>query len=545
LKAKVSAKQSFQDFFGERKRENGGQFARLQFHDCHGAALRFLCMDTTPYWLASAKTKPFPASDKAISVDVLVVGGGITGITTAYLLTKSGMSVGLAERARIGRIDTGHTTAHLTAVTDVELHKLVEDFGRDDAQAVWDAGAAAIDQIEEIVTHEKIECEFVRVPGFLHVPIAGNGKETPQKLREDARLANEFGFDATYEDSIPFMNRPGVRFANQAKFHPINYLATLAARIPAANSYVWEESEPSEFDAKKRRAKINGHWVNYGALVLATHNPLMGESGLFGSMMFQTKLSLYTSYAIGARVPRGSIPIASFWDTNDPYLYLRVDQREADHYAILGGEDHKTGQVVDTQLCYEKLQRSLGKIAPDAKIDHRWSGQVIETNDGLPFIGESDPGQFIATGFSGNGMTFGTLAAMMASDWVAQKKNPWRDLFDPSRKKLKGGTWDYVKENADYPYYLMKSRFAASEGDSLGSVGKNEGKILKIKGKKMAVFRDAEGRVTKCSAVCTHMGCIVRWNPAERTWDCPCHGSRFKTDGAVISGPAETPLASP
>jgi glycine/D-amino acid oxidase-like deaminating enzyme/nitrite reductase/ring-hydroxylating ferredoxin subunit len=502
-------------------------------------------MDTTSYWLASATPKQFPALDKTISVDVLVVGGGITGITTAYLLSKNGVSVGLAERAGIGQIDTGHTTAHLTAVTDVELHKLVEDFGRDDAQAVWDAGAAAIDQIEGIVARENIACEFTRIPGFLHVPVEGDGKEEPQKLREDARLANEFGFDATFEDAIPFMNRPGVRFANQAKFHPIKYLAALAANIPAENGYVWENSRASEFDAEKRRARVNGHWVNYGALVLATHNPLVGESGLVSSTLFQTKLALYTTYAIGARVPRGSIPIASFWDTNDPYLYLRVDQGEADDYAILGGEDHKTGQVVDTQRCYERLRNSLGKIAPNTKIDHEWSGQVIETNDGLPFIGESDPGQFIATGFSGNGTTFGTLAAMMASDWIAQKKNPWRDLFDPSRKKLKGAAWDYVKENADYPYYLVKSRLAPSEGDSLGNVGRSEGRILKINGRKMAVFRDTEGNVTKRSAVCTHMGCIVRWNAAEATWDCPCHGSRFKTDGAVISGPAEAPLANP
>jgi Rieske Fe-S protein len=270
----------------------------------------------------------------------------------------------------------------------------------------------------------------------------------------------------------------------------------------------------------------------------------MGESGLVSSVLFQTKLALYTSYAMGARIPRGSIPIASFWDTNDPYLYLRIDSGAEADYAILGGEDHKTGQVVDTAQCFRRLQDSLGKIAPDAQVDHHWSGQVIETNDGLPFIGESDPGQFVCTGFSGNGMTFGSLSAMMATDWVSQKKNPWAELFDPSRKKLKGGTWDYLKENADYPYYLIKTRFAAAQGESLGNVGKNEGKILKLNGKKMAVFRDADGKVTQRSAVCTHMGCIVRWNAAEKTWDCPCHGSRFKTDGAVISGPAETPLAT-
>jgi Rieske Fe-S protein len=184
----------------------------------------------------------------------------------------------------------------------------------------------------------------------------------------------------------------------------------------------------------------------------------------------------------------------------------------------------------------------LRKIAPAAEIDHHWSGQVIETDDGLPFIGENDPGQFIATGFSGNGMTYGTLAAMMASDWVAQRKNPWTDLFTPSRKKL-AGVWDYLKENVDYPYYLMKTRLSASEGDSLDAVPVGEGRILKLNGKKMAVYRHPSGKVTKRSAICTHMGCVVRWNTAESTWDCPCHGSRFQPAGSVISGPAETPLS--
>ena len=340
------------------------------------------------------------------------------------------------------------------------------------------------------------------------------------------------------------METPGVRFSDQAKFHPLKYLGALAQLLPKENCVVFEESEAQEFDEEKRRAKVNGHWVNYGLVILATHNPLTGEAGAISGVAFQTKLALYTSYAVGARVPSGSIPRASFWDTNDPYQYLRVDRHGDEDYAILGGEDHKTGQVEETENRYRRLEAALLRIAPKAIVEHRWSGQVIETNDGLPFIGEISPGQFIATGFSGNGMTFGTLAAMMACDWAALKKNPWTDLFSPSRKKLKGSAWDYLKENVDYPYYLMKTRLAAPEGESLSALGPGEGKILKLKGKKMAVYRDASGKVEKRSAICTHMGCVVRWNAAETTWDCPCHGSRFRTDGSVISGPAETPLSS-
>ena len=501
-------------------------------------------MNTTPYWLDTAKIKTFPALAEDLTVDILVVGGGITGLTTAYLLKEAGLTVALAERDHLAMVDTGHTTAHLTHVTDLRLREMVKNFGKDHAQATWDAGVAAIDQIEELVRREKIECEFTRVPGYLHAPASGGRRDERESFREDAALANELGFDATYLDSVPKMQTPGVRFANQAKFHPRKYLAALAAAIPGKGSNVFEETEISKFASENHRAKANSHWINYSRVVLATHNPLVGEAGMASATLFQTKLALYTSYAIGAKLPRGGVPIASFWDTNDPYNYLRVDRRPDFDYAIFGGEDHKTGQVADTETCFRRLEDSLKELLPNAEIDHRWSGQVIETNDGLPFIGENAEGQFLGTGFSGNGMTFGTVTAMMARDWATGVTNPWAELFDVDRKKIKGGAWDYLRENKDYPYYLIKTRFAEAEADSVRALQPGEGKIIKSKAGKIAAHRDADGNVTKHSAVCTHLGCIVRWNQAEETWDCPCHGSRFDPAGKVISGPAETPLAS-
>jgi Rieske Fe-S protein len=209
---------------------------------------------------------------------------------------------------------------------------------------------------------------------------------------------------------------------------------------------------------------------------------------------------------------------------------------------IFGGEDHKTGQATDTPACYAALEASLTRLVPDIEVTHRWSGQVIETNDGLPYIGETSAHQFAATGFSGNGMTFGTLAGMMARDAALGRSNPWRDLFDIDRKTLRGGTWDYLKENKDYLYYLVRDRFAASE-KSLRAVPRGEGRLVELNGEQVAAYRDPKGVVTLRSAVCTHMGCHVAWNGAERTWDCPCHGSRFKPDGDVLAGPAESPLA--
>ena len=280
------------------------------------------------------------------------------------------------------------------------------------------------------------------------------------------------------------MNRPGVRFGDQAKFHPLKFLFALAREIDGGGSSIFETSAVKEFDSKKKRAKANGHWINYDRVVLATNNPVLGESNLIAGMIFQMKLSLYSSYVVGAKIPRDSVPIASFWDTNDPYQYLRVDRSGRSDYAIFGGEDHKTGQAKNTETCFRNVENDLLKLVPRAKIDHRWSGQVIVSNDGLPFIGPNEKDQFIATGFCGNGFTFGAIAAVMARDWITGIKNPWSDLFAPDRKKVRGGTWDYLRENKDYPYYLIQDRFRAPEGKSLRAVKRGEGKILMLGAKK-------------------------------------------------------------
>jgi glycine/D-amino acid oxidase-like deaminating enzyme/nitrite reductase/ring-hydroxylating ferredoxin subunit len=501
-------------------------------------------MKTTPYWFDSVARPTFPSVSRPITVDILVVGAGVTGIISAYLLKKAGLRVALLERERMATRDTGHTTAHLTCVTDIRLHELVKNFGRMAAQATWDAGNAAIDEIQDIVLGENIECEYSRVPGYLHAPVNGGQSDERPGLKKDARLANEFGIDATYLDSVPFMRRPGVRFSNQAKFHPLKFLATLARIVRGNSVQVFENSAVTEFDAKKKRAKANNSWINYDRVVLATNNPLMGESGLIGATFFQTKLALYSSYVVGAAVPVGTIPIASFWDTADPYKYLRVDRRKGFDYAIFGGHDHKTGTAKNTETIFRDVARDLLKMAPEARIDHRWSGQVIVTPDGLPYIGPNEEDQFIATGYNGNGFTFGAIAAVMARDWVTGVRNPWRNLFAPGRKKIRGSILEYLKENKDYPYYMVRDRLRSAEGKSVRAVKRNEGKILRLDGKRVAIYRDADGRVKKLSAVCTHMGCLVHWNNAEKTWDCPCHGSRFDAEGNVQAGPAETPLAS-
>jgi len=501
-------------------------------------------LGTTPYWSDAARLPKFARLRKDLRVDVVVIGGGITGTTAAYLLRRAGATVALLERDRVDTAETAHTTAHLTYVTDSRLQDLVQNFGRDHAQAAWDAGAAAIEQIHRIVEEEKIECEFAWVPGYLHAPAKGTAGDTTS-LQEDARLARELGFDATFLEKVPFIGVPGIAFANQAKFHPAKYLRGLLLALRAQGGHVHENTEASSIEIDPPRIKANGHTIHCKYIVIATHVPLQGATGTTSAALFQTKLASYNTYAIGAKIPSGAVPEASFWDTADPYFYLRIDRRRGYDYAILGGADHKTGQTSNPQQHYGRVAKRLGQLFPKAIIDHRWSGQVVETNDGLPYMGETAPHQFVATGFSGNGMTFGTVAAMMAADAFAGRRNPWSGLFDVHRKKVLGGTWNYLKENKDYPYYMAKQWLTKPGANSLRGITRGEGKIVLVDGQRLAAYRDDKGKLTTRSAVCPHMGCVVRWNGVEKTWDCPCHGSRFQATGEVMAGPAEGPLADP
>ena len=503
-------------------------------------------MDTTPYWIDSAPLPRFPKAGRDLEVDVVVIGGGIMGVTAAYLLKQAGRTVALLERERCARADTGHTTAHVTAVTDLSRQEIAKTFGREAARAVWDAGSAAIDQIVANLRAEDLACDFRWVSGYLHTPLEPGDEQEQQAerawLEKEAGACRDLGIESTFLETVPTFNLAGVKFAHQALFHPRRYLAGLLQKIPGKGSHVFEDSPADEVQDDPLAVKVGDHTLRCSHVVMGTHNPLVGSAGVAGATLFQSKLALYSSYVVGAKIPAGTVPEASFWDTSEPYNYLRVEKKRGHDYAIFGGEDHKTGQQADTTEPYRRLEARLKRFIPQAEIDHRWSGQVIDTNDGLPFIGELAEKQFAATGFAGNGMTFGTLGAMMATDWVLGRENPWRDLFDPGRKKVRGGIWTYLKENKDYPYYLVRDWIGGAEGKSLRALKRGQGKILHLEGRKVAAYRDENGEVSLCSPVCTHMKCIVGWNEAERTWDCPCHGSRFKPTGEVISGPAEEPL---
>ena len=458
-------------------------------------------------------------------------------MTTAHLLKQAGCRVAVVDLKNIGAGETSHTTAHVTFVTDTRLRELVSRLGQEQSQALWGAGNLAMQQIEDTVKELEIKCELKRVPGYLFAALGKDASKESKSLQEDALISDGLGFDAAFIKSDPLFHRPAVRFPNQLKFHPLKYVNAIAKALPGDDCHVFSRTNGSSIDSDKHELRTDDGTISYDTVVAATHVPIQGERDTFGAALFQTKLAAYSTYALEAEIDFAAESL--FWDTNDPYLYFRFDRRNGTSSVIIGGEDHKTGQEEDTEACYERLEKALMESFPAAKLRHRWSGQVLETPDGLPYIGEVGEGQFVATGFSGNGITLGTFSAILIRDLIAGRSNPWTELFAPNRKSTVG-TWDYVRENKDFPAYFVKGLLSPAAAP--GTPARGSGEVLKLDGKKRAVYCDEHGNRTVLSPICPHMGCIVAWNSAEKTWDCPCHGSRFGATGELIAGPAESNL---
>ena len=493
---------------------------------------------TTPHTWDGDAVK-YPPLSEDLDVDVLVVGGGITGVSTAELLSRHGLRVALLERYQLGHGDTGHTTAHLTYMTDIRLAKLVKVFGEQHAGLAWQAGQAAMQHIQETSSATGLDVGLTEVDGYLAAADGSSNSNDAARLREEAGIANRLGFDVVFRRSIPPTGRPGLHFPRQMKVHPLRYLHALAAAATKRGARIHEQSAVTGFGSGPLHAIANSQRIGYGYLVVATHVPLQGTRSGTNAALLQTKLALSNTYALAAKVPPGTLPQFIWSDTAKPFHYLRVDAHSEHDVLIFGGEDHKTGQRSSTQPCFQQLERALRQMITNFEVASRWSGQVVETVDGLPYIGEADDRMFLATGYSGNGMTFGTVAAMMARDWVLGHANPWCDTFDPNRRKLQALP-NYVLQNSDYPRHFIADRLQPMDNYP---IDKGEGHIIKaVDGRRVAVCRDANGRHHTSSAVCPHLGCIVNWNDSQLTWDCPCHGSRFAADGKLLAGPAETDL---
>jgi glycine/D-amino acid oxidase-like deaminating enzyme/nitrite reductase/ring-hydroxylating ferredoxin subunit len=498
---------------------------------------------TTSVWMGTTEVPQFQPLTQDVRANVCIVGAGIAGMTTAYLLARAGRAVVLIDDGPIGGGETSRTTAHLTAALDDRYYNIAKLHGDEGARLAAESHMSAIHRIETIASMEDIDCDFQRVEGYLFL----GGNDQRKELERELEATHRAGInDTQLVDRIPFDfwdSGPALRFPRQATFHPIKYLKGLARAIlrDGGKIYTGVHAEKIEDGEPARVTTSEGYVIGADNVVMCTNTPVNDW------LIIHSKQAAYRTFAIGAQIPRGSVPHGLYWDTPHPYHYVRIQQgedsagRELDHdILIVGGEDHKTGQANDADERFLRLEQWTRERFPMiGSVQYRWSGQVMEPVDYMAYIGRNPGGDehiYIATGDSGNGMTHGTIAGIILNELIQGRKHQWAKLYDPSRVKLRA-TPEYLKENINVAEQY-KDWFTSGDAGSIEEIKPGEGAVLGTGRGKIAVYRDENGGVHRLSAVCTHLYCIVHWNGTEKTWDCPCHGSRFDPYGKVVNGPA-------
>jgi glycine/D-amino acid oxidase-like deaminating enzyme/nitrite reductase/ring-hydroxylating ferredoxin subunit len=497
--------------------------------------------ETVSVWQETTPTLPADRQSRE-QCDVCIIGAGIAGLTAAYLLRRAGHDVQVIDAFDIGAGESGRTTAHLTAVLDDRFVQLEKLFGVEGARLAAASHAAAIDRIERNVRESEIDCDFERVDGVLFC----TRPEQEDLLNREAAAALGAGFNDLAE--IEALKYPGVRFhgpalrfPRQAQFHVGKYLQGLARDFTARGGHIETGVQALSVDEGDIVA-VNlegGRQIRARHVIVATNTPFIDR------VKMHTKQAAYRTYVVGFAVPTGAFPPVLLWDLEDPYHYVRVVRNvEGGEVLIVGGEDHKTGQEEDPAARFSRLTEwARQHFEGLGEVKYRWSGQVMEPIDGLAFIGRNpgDQNIYVVTGDSGNGMTHGTLGGMIIKDLIDGVVNPWASLYDPARKNLQAAG-SFIDENANVLGHLVGDWIGRGEVKERRDIPLGSGAIVRDGLGLLAVYRDHDGRFHELSAACTHLGCVVQWNGVEKSWDCPCHGSRFAPDGVVLNGPAAKAL---
>lgn len=495
------------------------------------------------YWLQSTRAIRYPSLQSDIETDVAVIGGGIAGLSTAYCLSASGRQVVLIEDGYIGSGESGRTTAHLTNALDDRYDELQKIFGEENIKLIAKSHTAAINWIEEIIQSENIHCDFKRVDGYLFL----HEDDKSEILEKEFDASRRAGLQTELLNTVPGISKeeqPCIRFPRQGQFHIMKYLNGLASATERKGGKIYTETHATKISEQEVIA--NGYRISAKHIVVATNSPVNDLVAM------HTKQFPYRTYVIAGLIPKGILEYALWWDTGDPhskwithpYHYVRL-QPFTDEYDLLlsGGEDHKTGQADTEDIPEEEryarlIEWTRNQFPAMQEIAYHWSGQVMEPLDSLAFIGKN-PGNehiYIITGDSGNGMTHGTIGGLLLTDLINEKDNAWADIYRPTRVPLKVAG-NYIREAlsmaGQYVDWVMKGDIT-----SFDELKNNDGAIVSSGLKKLAAYRNGQGELFVFSAACPHLGCVVQWNADEKTFDCPCHGSRFSKEGTVINGPA-------
>jgi len=477
-----------------------------------------------------------------LDTDVCIVGGGIAGLTVAYQLARTGQRIVLLDARQPCSGETERTTAHLASALDDGFTHLESLHGVEGARLAAESHAAAIDYIEAVVRELKLDCEFRRVDGYLCL----GPKDDASSLERELHAALRAGLTVEMVDAAPVgtFQGPSLKFAAQAQLNPLRYLAGLAAAVTRLGGRIVSGARVIEVSGGDDGCKVvteSGHTVRARAAVVATNTPINDR------YVIHTKQAAYRTYAMALELRDDSdAPDALLWDTEEPYHYVRRSLgADGVQVVIVGGEDHKTGQDARPEHHWEQLEAwARAHFSGLGRVVSSWSGQVLEPSDGLAFIGPnpSDADNvYIVTGDSGHGLTHGTIAGMLLPELIAGREHPWATLYDPSRKSLRALP-AFAKENFNVAAQYLKWVAPADVADER-DIPRGEGAVVRKGLRRIAVYRDEHGACQRVSAACPHLGAVVAWNAAEKTWDCPAHGSRFGTDGQVVTGPSSRGLA--
>lgn len=475
--------------------------------------------------------------DPNITYDVVIAGAGITGITTAFLLNKAGKNVLVAEAGNVGFGTTGGTTAHLNNFFDSSYDQVVKDFGLDNALLFAEAGKEAMQFIKDQVETYRIDCDYEEKTGFLFA-VEEKQVDMLDKLVE---ASHKVGVAIDYVQDCPFPI-PSLKTASlpgQAQFNPMKYVTALATNFVNGGGTLLENCRVESVDeGDVHTIKTSKGFVKAKHLVYATHVPP-------GVNILHFRNAPYRSYAMAVKLKDGKYPQALGYDLCDPYHYYRSQKVNNEEYLIAGGEDHKTGHAENTYQCFRNLEAYVRKYFDIEDVVYKWSSQYFIPTDGLPYIGHL-PGNkdnvYTATGFNGNGMTLGTISAKIISDLIVTGESKYKELFKPSRVKPVAGFVEFVKEAADVTGKFIGDRLSVSKIKELADLAPGEAKVVKYEGSVIALYKDDSSNLHAVNSACTHIKCTVGWNSSEKTWDCPCHGSRFSPDGVMLNAPARKDL---
>ena len=481
----------------------------------------------------------------ATECDVLIAGGGITGITTALLLQKAGKKVIVAEAHSLCFGTTGGTTAHVNTFLDTSYDMIENDFSKEAAIQIADATRTAKSLFERHVAEYKIECGFHTTDGYVYA----QNKKQEEQLADMLAAAKRAGAEAgeAPETPVPIGFTKAMVYRGQAALHPAKYVMALAKVFEEGRGIILQNTAVNDFKKHDDHLHVQTTAGNIKAknLVWATHIPP-------GINLLHFRAAPYRSYAIAVTLEYDDYPVGLAYDMYDPYHYYRTQEVNGQKYLIIGGEDHKTGHQPEADSAAENTEACFAKLIAHAKtffsvkeVAHRWSSQYFEPSDGLAYIGHL-PGNpdnvYVATGYGGNGITYSHIAAQVLTDLITTGQSELKDLFSPARVKPVAGFAAFVQENADVVKEFIAKRIAVKKIEGLSELAHGEARVVKYDGETVAIYKDEQGAIHALNPVCTHAKCIVAWNNAEKSWDCPCHGARYDVSGEVLTGPARKPL---